>query len=77
MTRSASGLDPDISPANADLQVARVARARALEPEAIRRLVVAHTKGRQYGLFGSPRVSVLELNLALDALTKAPPALSR
>jgi potassium-transporting ATPase KdpC subunit len=68
VTRSGSGLDPDISPANAALQIARVARARGLSEETVRRLVTAHTKGRQFGFLGNPRVSVLELNLALDQL---------
>ena len=68
VTRSASGLDPDISPANAALQAARVARTRGLNVETVRRLIVAHTKARQLGLLGEARVSVLELNLALDHL---------
>jgi K+-transporting ATPase ATPase C chain len=68
VTRSASGLDPDISPANAALQVPRVARARELSEETVRGLVFARTKGRQFGWLGNPRVSVLELNLALDQL---------
>jgi K+-transporting ATPase ATPase C chain len=67
-TRSASGLDPEISPDNAQLQAARVARERKLAPERVRQLVTAHTRGRTLGLFGEPRVNVLELNLALDAL---------
>jgi len=66
VTRSGSGLDPDISPENAALQIPRVARARGLSEEAVRLLVAKHTKGPQFGLLGSPRVSVLELNLALD-----------
>lgn len=66
-TRSASGLDPDISPANAELQVARVARARGLAADRVRRLVSEHTSERWLGLIGEPRVHVLELNLALDA----------
>jgi K+-transporting ATPase ATPase C chain len=66
VTRSASGLDPDISPANAALQAGRVARVRGLNEDAVRRLIVEHTKGRQLGVLGEPRVSVMELNLALD-----------
>jgi potassium-transporting ATPase KdpC subunit len=67
-TRSASGLDPHISPANAELQIARVARARALGVHRIRQAVFEHTNGRWLGLVGEPRVNVLQLNLALDAL---------
>jgi K+-transporting ATPase ATPase C chain len=66
LTASASGLDPHISPASAEAQVARVAQARAVPPEDLRRLVAAHTQGRDWGLLGEPRVNVLLLNLALD-----------
>jgi K+-transporting ATPase ATPase C chain len=66
VTRSGSGLDPHISPANADLQVARVARIRRLSEDTVRRLVVEHTDGPQCGFLGEARVSVLALNRALD-----------
>jgi K+-transporting ATPase ATPase C chain len=66
-TRSASGLDPDISPANAQLQAARVAKARGMTRERVLELVQANTAGRFLGVIGEPRVNVLELNLALDA----------
>jgi K+-transporting ATPase ATPase C chain len=66
VTASASGLDPDISVAAANYQVVRVARTRHLGTEAVRSLVAAHTRGTVLGIFGEPRVNVLELNLALD-----------
>lgn len=73
VTASASGLDPHISPANAHLQVARVARARHASVDVIQKLVDARTEGRQFGVLGEPRVNVLLLNIALDsALTMRP-----
>jgi len=66
ITSSGSGLDPHISPAAAEFQIPRVARERRMSEDKVRGLLGKHTEGRQFGVLGEPRVSVLELNLALD-----------
>jgi K+-transporting ATPase ATPase C chain len=70
VTASASGLDPDISPANAELQILRVARARGLSGDRVRELVKQNTHGRDLGVSGEPRVNVMTLNFALDQLPR-------
>jgi K+-transporting ATPase ATPase C chain len=71
ITQSGGGLDPHVTPAGAQVQVARVARARGMSPARVEQLVAQHTEGTQFGLLGQPRVNVLELNLALDAANQS------
>ena len=70
VTASASGLDPHISPANAEIQITRVAKARGISEEQLRKIVQENTSGRDLGVFGEPRVNVMTLNFALDQLAQ-------
>jgi K+-transporting ATPase ATPase C chain len=70
VTESAGGLDPHISPANAELQIPRVAKARVISEEQLRKIVQQNTNGRDLGIFGEPRVNVMTLNFALDQLAQ-------
>jgi K+-transporting ATPase ATPase C chain len=73
VTRSASGLDPHISPDNAQLQAARIARARGVERARVEAVIAAHVEGADLGMLGEPRVNVLAVNLALDRQFGRPP----
>lgn len=74
VTASASGLDPEVSPANAALQTRRIAAARGVSVAQVEQVIAAHTTGRVFGILGQPRVNVLEVNLGLDASFPVPPA---
>jgi K+-transporting ATPase ATPase C chain len=73
VTSSGSGLDPDISPASAEFQVARVAKVRGISVDEVKQIVARHTLPRQFGILGEARVNVLELNLDLDASAPVKP----
>jgi potassium-transporting ATPase KdpC subunit len=72
VTTSASGLDPEITPAAAEFQAPRIARQRGLGEDQVRQLILRHTQGRQFGFLGEPRVNVLEVNIALDDVSPLP-----